>query len=175
MSIHARAARRAAGQHPATNPAAARHCQCPSLVSLGRRQHDVDDGTTGQAPRRLPCKMSTEYHDRWIDFTDSEVVIRGYYFPWGTKRIPYDAIRQVQRVSLGALRGRGRIWGTANPGVWASFDPRRPAKRTGFLIDNGRSVRPLITPDDPEAADACFRNHLADGVVAPSSRRGPIV
>lgn len=119
--------------------------------------------------------MSTEYHDRWIDLTDNEVVIRGYYFPWGTKRISYDAIRHVQRVSLGALRGRGRIWGTANPRVWASLDPKRPTKHTGFLIDCGRSVTPLITPDDPEAADACLRAHLADGVIADNSQGAPIV
>lgn len=124
---------------------------------------------------RRCAAASTVYHDRWIDLTDQEVVIRGYYFPWGTKRIPYDAIRRVQPIRLGTLRGRGRIWGTANPRVWASLDPRRPAKRSGFLIDYGRSVTPLITPDDPEAADACLRAHLADGVVVQSSTTGPIV
>jgi hypothetical protein len=119
--------------------------------------------------------MSICYHDRWIDLTDNEVVIRGYYFPWGTKRIPYDTIREIQRVSLGALNGRGRIWGTANPKVWASLDPRRPSKRTGFLIDYGRSITPLMTPDDPQAVDECLRARLPDGVVAEKSRRGPIV
>jgi hypothetical protein len=109
--------------------------------------------------------MSIEYHDRWIDLTDDEVVIRAYYFPWGTKRIPYAAIRRVQRVKLGAFTGRGRIWGTANPRVWASLDPRRPSKRAGFLIDSGRSVTPLITPDDPEAVEARLRAHLPEGVV----------
>ena len=29
------------------------------------------------------------YRDRWIECTPDEIRIRGYYFPWGTKRIPY--------------------------------------------------------------------------------------
>jgi hypothetical protein len=119
--------------------------------------------------------MSTQYRDRWIELNERELVIRGYYFPWGTKRIPYDAMRHVARVSLGALNGRARIWGTANPRVWASLDPGRPRKRVGFLIGCGRTVTPLITPDDPDAAEAALRANLTDGVVAAGSRRAPIV
>ena len=119
--------------------------------------------------------MSTTYSDRWIDLTDDEIVIRGYYIPWGTKRIPYDRIRHVTRVSLGALTGRARIWGTANPGVWASLDPGRPRKRAGFLIDRGANVTPLITPDDPEAAERALRAHLPEGTMSAGSRRAPIV
>jgi hypothetical protein len=119
--------------------------------------------------------MSATYHDRWIDLTTSELVIRGYYFPWGTRRIPYSAIRTVERVNLGALTGRARIWGTSNPTVWASLDPGRPRKTSGFLIDCGRRVRPLVTPDDPASMEECLRGHLADGVVAAGSSRGPLV
>lgn len=119
--------------------------------------------------------MATTYSDRWITLDDRELTIRGYYLPWGAKRIPYDRIRHVTRVRLGALNGRARIWGTANPRVWASFDPLRPTKRTGFLIDNGGSITPLITPDDPEAAEAALRAHLRSGVLSEGSRRAPIV
>jgi hypothetical protein len=119
--------------------------------------------------------MSTQYRDRWIELNDGEIVIHAYYFPWGTKRISYGAIRHVTPVSLGALNGRSRIWGTANPRVWASLDPRRPTKRTGFLIDHGRAITPLITPDDPDAAEAALRAHLPDGVLSEGSRRAPII
>ncbi len=118
--------------------------------------------------------MSATYSDRWIDMDDSEIVIRGYYFPWGTKRVAYGNIRHVTRVDLGLLTGRARIWGTANPGIWASLDPARPAKRVGFLIDHGGSVTPLITPDDPQAAEAALRSHLPEGTVTSGSRRAPI-
>jgi hypothetical protein len=54
------------------------------------------------------------YRDRWTSLTESEVAIRAYYFPWGTKRIPYSSIRGVSRVTLGVLSGRGRIWGSGS-------------------------------------------------------------
>jgi hypothetical protein len=124
---------------------------------------------------RRETDVSATYSDRWIDLTDDGIVIRGYYIPWGTKRIPYSAIRHVTRVDLGLINGRARIWGTANPGVWASLDPRRPSKRVGFLIDHGRGITPLITPDDPDAVHAALRARLPAGVVASGSRRAPIV
>ncbi len=119
--------------------------------------------------------MNMTYSDPWIHLDENELVIRAYYFPWGTKRIPYEKIRHVTRVSLGLINGRARIWGSANPGVWTSLDPRRPTKRSGFLIDYGRSITPLITPDDPEAAEAALRAHLPDGILSKGSRRAPIV
>ncbi len=119
----------------------------------------------------------TSYNDRWITLTDSEVVIRAYYFPWGTKRISYSAIRGVSRVRLTMARGRGRIWGSGDPtlSVWAGLDPSRPRKHEGFLIDYGRHTKPLITPDDPDAAEGVLREHLPAGVVAADTTRGPIV
>ncbi len=57
----------------------------------------------------------SEYRDRWIECTAEAIRIRGYYFPWGTKRIAYGSIRGIRRVELSAVRGTGRIWGTANP------------------------------------------------------------
>jgi hypothetical protein len=78
-------------------------------------------------------------------------------FPWGTTRIPYRSIRGYRRVDLSAARARGRIWGTANPRYWASLDPGRPGKRQTLVLDVGRFVRPLITPDDPDAVESAIR------------------
>lgn len=97
------------------------------------------------------------YQDQWIECTPEEIRIRGYYFPWGTKRIPYQSIRGYRRVDLGVTRGRGRIWGTANPRYWASLDPGRPAKRQALVLDLGHFVRPVITPDDTGAVEAVIR------------------
>jgi len=115
------------------------------------------------------------YHDRWIECSSDSVVIRGYYFPWGTKRIPYDSIRSLRRVELGALSGRGRIWGTANPRYWASLDPQRPKKKVGLILDVGHYVRPFITPDDPDAVEALIRERASLGPEPESSGRGPVV
>lgn len=103
--------------------------------------------------------MPELYQDKWITCTGDVLSIRGYYFPWGTKRIPYQSIRSVAPVDLATFRGRARIWGTANPRHWAGLDPSRPRKRRGLVLDLGRRVRPLITPDDPDAVQACINSH----------------
>jgi hypothetical protein len=95
--------------------------------------------------------MQMLYRDRWIECTDDDIRVRFYYFPFGTKRIPYSRIRSVRRVAVSPLRGRGRIWGTANPGYWAHLDPGRPRKRTALVLDVGRRVKPFLTPDDCDA------------------------
>jgi hypothetical protein len=90
--------------------------------------------------------MRTDYHDRWISCTPDGITIRGYSFPWGT----------------------------GNPRYWASLDPRRPGKRAGLLLDVGRGVTPLITPDDPGAVEDCIRAHRPE-VVASGTVPAPII
>jgi hypothetical protein len=100
-----------------------------------------------------------EYADPRIEADASGLRIRHYYLPFGDKRIPWESIRSVGRVKVGALRGRLRIWGTANPRYWANLDPSRPKKKVGFVLDLGRGVRPFITPDDPAAFEAALSAH----------------
>jgi len=121
--------------------------------------------------------MSTDYHDRWITIDDAGLSIRAYYFPWGTKRIPLEQIRQIERVSIGLATGRGRIWGTGNltASVWASLDPRRPSKKVGFLVSSGGRVRALITPEDPDAAEQALRSRVEASVFPTGTRPAPLV
>jgi hypothetical protein len=100
------------------------------------------------------------YKDRWIECTDAGVEIRWYYFPWGTKRIPYTSIRSVKRFQLTALGGKGRIWGTGDFTHWANLDPGRPKKSVGFSLDLGRHVVPVLTPDDPDAFEHALGEHV---------------
>jgi hypothetical protein len=71
---------------------------------------------------------------------------------------------------MGAATGRARIWGTANPGLWAHLDPQRPRKRAGLILDLGRRVKPFITPDDPDAAEAAIRERAGIGPAARGGR-----
>jgi hypothetical protein len=100
-----------------------------------------------------------DYHDRGITTDDIGIAIRGYYFPWGTKRIPYAKVRSATRVTMGTLTGRGRIWGTSNPRYWANLDVGRPRKSLGYILDVGRFVHPFITPDDPGTFEASLSDH----------------
>jgi hypothetical protein len=97
------------------------------------------------------------YQDGRIELTDDAVVVRGYYFPWGTKRIPYASIRALERVDLTVWRGKGRIWGSGDFRHWANLDPQRPRKSVGFYLDLGGHVVPFLTPDDPEAFERALR------------------
>ncbi|MFH8554656.1 hypothetical protein ACH4FE_13735 [Streptomyces celluloflavus] len=105
---------------------------------------------------------SSSYRDRWIEYTPDAVRIRGYYFPWGTKTVPYRSIRAIRQVTMAPANGQARLWGTANPRYWASLDPGRAGKDTALVLDLGKFVRPFITPDDPAAVAAliCDRADL---------------
>ncbi len=103
--------------------------------------------------------MSDDYSDPRIEATAAGLRIHHYYLPWGDKRIPWSAVRSVGRIDVAALRGRFRIWGTANPRYWASLDPGRLKKKKGFVLDLGRKVSPFVTPDDPAAFEAALRAH----------------
>lgn len=117
--------------------------------------------------------MADLYHDRWITCTEDALVIRWYYL-WGAKRIPYTAIRSVRRVDMKHLRGKGRIWGTANLGYWASLDPVRPGKDAALILDLGNAVSPYITPDNVQAVEDIIRQRAGLGQV-PHTGAGPFI
>ena len=98
------------------------------------------------------------YQDDRITCTDSTVIVRGYYFPLGTaKKVPYRDIRHVEQIELGS--GRWRIWGTADPRYWFHLDPKRRHKRWALVLDLGKFVRPVITPDDPARVKQIIERH----------------
>jgi hypothetical protein len=103
------------------------------------------------------------YQDGRIECTEAEIRVRGYYFPWGTKRIPYGSIRSLERFDMTALGGKGRIWGSGDFRHWANLDPQRPKKAVGFFVDLGRRTIPFLTPDDPDSFEAVVREHIRPG------------
>lgn len=119
--------------------------------------------------------MPGEYRDRWIECTPDAIEVHGYYFPWGTKRIPYSSIRSVRRVNMGMATGKARIWGTANPRYWASLDPGRAKKQVALILDTGRLVHPFITPDDPDSVEAAIREHANLGPTDDAGGPSPVI
>lgn len=107
------------------------------------------------------------YHDRWISCTDRDIQVRAYYFPWGTKHIPYGSIRSMRKVAMSALHGQARIWGTSNLKYWASLDPQRPSKSVAFILDLGRAVSPFLTPEDPDGFESVVRARASIGSSGP--------
>jgi hypothetical protein len=99
-----------------------------------------------------------EYDDGLIACSPDELVIRRYGPLLGQKRIPYAEIREVREFELNAAR-RWRLWGTTDPRRWFNLDLGRRHKRVAFLIDLGKRVSPVITPDDPQRVAAVLRPH----------------
>ena len=95
------------------------------------------------------------YQDRWIRCDATTLEIRGYYFPLGTSKvIAYCDIKSVTPTAIGMWTGRWRLWGTSDPRYWWHLDWSRPRKDTALILDLGRLVRPVITPDDPDLVAA---------------------
>ncbi|MGA7835609.1 MAG: hypothetical protein WCA31_10435 [Acidimicrobiales bacterium] len=116
-----------------------------------------------------------DYRDGSIECNDAGVRIHGYYFPWGTKFVPYQKVKGVRRVDLTALRGKMRIWGTANLSYWANLDVKRPSKRVGLILDVGKSVNPFITPDDPDTVESLVRERAGLGPSDGTSSSSPFL
>ena len=101
-----------------------------------------------------------DYDDGRIACDADGITIRWYY-PWGAKRIPYTAIRSVERLPLTGVRrmGRGRIWGSGDFVHWWNLDPGRLRKEVALVLvlGTGATIRPTITPDDPDAVERVLR------------------
>jgi hypothetical protein len=119
--------------------------------------------------------MMSGYADARVRCTETGVTLRGYFIPWGIKKIPYSSIRQVSCVEMSALRGRARIWGTANPVLWANFDPDRPSKKIALVLDLGKRIKPYVTPDHPDVVEALIRERANLGPATDATTRGPLI
>ncbi|HZT15777.1 MAG TPA: PH domain-containing protein [Gaiellaceae bacterium] len=98
----------------------------------------------------------TRYDDGGIVCDESGLIIRRYY-PWGSKRIPYSAIRSVKRLPI-RIR-RWRLFGSGDFMHWWNLDLTRPKKSVALDIDIGRFVHPTITPNDPDAVERLITEH----------------
>lgn len=105
------------------------------------------------------------YRDDRIECTEVAIRVSWYYFPFGTKTIPYSSIRSLTRFPLSTTRGKWRIWGSGDLKHWLNLDGQRPKKSIGFIVDVGKQMIPVLTPDDPDAFERVVRGHLP----APSS------
>lgn len=119
--------------------------------------------------------MAQDYDDGIIICGAEGVEIRRYYFPAGSKRVAYGQIRGLERVDMSPLKGKWRIWGTGNFSIWANLDTQRPHKEVAFIIDNGKRVKPFVTPDDPEAFEAIVRERAALGPSTGQSSPSPFI
>jgi hypothetical protein len=87
-----------------------------------------------------------DYHDSKLSVNGRGIAISWYYL-WGAKHVPLDAVKAVERMHLSLLGGQWRIWGSGNrhcrgaragPGV---IDPATAARALGPIPDeSGRNI-----------------------------------
>jgi hypothetical protein len=94
--------------------------------------------------------MAILYQDRRIAADEDGITVSMYYFPFGSKRIPYSAIRSWEEYEMGALTGQWRIWGMGTSPRWFCLDADRPRKTRAFILDIGGWIKPVLTHDDPD-------------------------
>ena len=119
--------------------------------------------------------MAQDYDDGIIKCDVVGVEIRRYYFPSGTKHVKSGEIKGLARLEMSALKGKLRIWGTGNFKIWANLDTKRPHKEVAFIIDNGKSVKPFVTPSDPDAFEAVVRERAGLGPSIGESSPPPFI
>jgi hypothetical protein len=116
------------------------------------------------------------YDDGSLVCGPDRLEIRHYYFPFGTKSVPYTRIKGLQRIEMqGLWSGKWRLWGTGNPRYWANLDRKRPTKSAGFVVDLGRKVSPIVTPDNPDTFESVLRRRANLGEGNARQMKGPFI
>ena len=120
--------------------------------------------------------MTDGYDDGRIVCGPDRLEIHSYYFPFGTKSVQYTEINGLQRIEItGVWSGKWRIWGTGNWRYWANLDTKRPKKKVGYVIDLGRRVSPIVTPDKPDAFESLLRDRANLGAGNARLMKGPFI
>ncbi len=74
------------------------------------------------------------YSDSMVEITDSELIIKSYYFPLGgNKHLAFSEIEKIEVREPGFFNGSMRLWG-GGLGVWFAFDPSRPTRDALFWV-----------------------------------------
>lgn len=92
--------------------------------------------------------MSVLYEDEYVTCDDDAITIHQYYFPFGSKRIPYSSIQKFEEMEMSLWDGGLRIWGMGLAPYWFHLDLQRPQKNRCIAIDFGELIKAIITPAD---------------------------
>ena len=105
--------------------------------------------------------MTPLYKDPRISMTDEGITISSYYFPLGgAKLIPWNQIRSVASKRMSFWSGKAKLWGMGFDRIWLHEDSSRYNKDFMLVLDTGSFIKPGITPDQVELAEAVITAKL---------------
>ena len=104
--------------------------------------------------------MTVFYEDQFVVCDDDAITIHWYYFPIGSKRIPYKDIHSFREETMDFWTGAARIWGMGLSPEWFHLDWNRPSKAQCIVIDENSWVKSVITPENHEAVLQILREKI---------------
>lgn len=91
------------------------------------------------------------YSDKLVEITDETLLLRNYYFPFGSKRVALSRVGSIAAMQPTLRNGKWRIWGTFNFRTWFPRDWKRPSRDRIFVISfPNRGPRIGFTVEDSE-------------------------
>jgi len=111
---------------------------------------------------------AASYRDPLLRIEDGALTIRRYSYTLRDRTIRLAEIVQAVDRPIGRWSGRWRMWGSGDLRRWWNLDVGRRSKTRAFELDVGSRVRPMVTPDDPDAFADALRT---DGVIVRETNR----
>lgn len=105
------------------------------------------------------------YSDSLVEITQDAIRFKGYYFPFGSKRVRFADIEQVTAEKPSLLNGRYRIQGSGDLRTWFPRDWGRAGRPEIFFARlRGSSRRIGFTVEDAGQVEQILRDkHLLSG------------
>ncbi len=105
--------------------------------------------------------MAILYKDEYVTCDEDAIAIHQYYFPFGSKRIPYTTIQHIEEEPMDLLMGGLRLWGMGLAPYWFHLDIQRPNKNRLIVVDFGEWIKAVITPANHDAVIQILRQKTA--------------
>ena len=102
-----------------------------------------------------------QYSDKLIEISEDSILIRKYYFPFGSKRVDLSDIENVTVNEPSLISGKYRYWGTGDFRTWYPPDNRikrdkifimklkKKWWRVGFTVEDSQTVLNLLRDKCP--------------------------
>lgn len=114
--------------------------------------------------------MSTKviYSDSLIELTEDSILLRDYYYPFGSKRVPFSEIDHVLMEKPTLWTGKYRVYGTGDFRTWFAPDMSRASRDRIFVLHPKRGWwRMGFTAKDSTAVQKMLRERGLSAVERP--------
>lgn len=99
------------------------------------------------------------YSDKLIEISDDSILIRRYYFPFGSKRVNISDIENITAYKTSSHFDICRYWGTGDFHTYYPPDIRRPKRDKIFIMKIKKKYwRPGLTVEDSKTVLDLLKN-----------------